>query len=766
MNKFIRFISGKEYCLKDLFGNDTKIVIPDLQRDYCWGDSAYTGKDNKPQELVSGFLKNIIELYKTNAESPITLGLVYGYEQPYNHIQICDGQQRLTTLFLLLGVINTKCNYVFKDYIISEQEREDDNEPHLLYAIRESTLYFLSDLSLHLFIEKKDLKTKEIKNEIKTSNWYFHEYDQDASIQSMISAVETIFNILDSESDIDYQKLGEYILNNLRVLYYDMGNRSRGEETYIVINTTGEPLSATENIKPILLGNPELSEKKREEYSNQWEDREEWFWQHRETDKTSDKGMHTFFTWYWQIGLKQEYRWEGDKKYPLNIKDLFVSVPKRLTENANETNINLSDYKEFKSLDNLNKYFDALKLLVETIATNEQIQKVLSTLGFKGDVTALDNETNVWTCLRSADLDIILPLLCFVKKYGNSNLYSFVRRIRKNHFDKVWDKDDNNQPSRKVKNYVDWRYIIQIINQCESSNILSADIDTLNISKIQNIPLNHWYTENEIWKDEHSVELENIEKMGDHALLRGDFTALRKSFDGSEYDLPTIIKRWNNLQLIYNTFNKSLATANKELSNWFRLYCVVTKITPIKHINYCNWEFEGCFFSSRREMPWWIETQSIDKLLCSNNLLIDIKNEVKDRVKNYIRCPQNHKELIISWLTLKTIKAAKDGKLLNHRNDRAISAYFEMDRNYIIPCNDFHWGNVLCGYSWSYTIKPAQDKDNWENSSKLNSPLSLLPFIPNFCNRNPQCISNENIEVYDKEIKNLIDSFFDDNIKD
>ena len=37
MNRVVSFISGNEYSLSDLFGGDTKVIIPDLQRDYCWG---------------------------------------------------------------------------------------------------------------------------------------------------------------------------------------------------------------------------------------------------------------------------------------------------------------------------------------------------------------------------------------------------------------------------------------------------------------------------------------------------------------------------------------------------------------------------------------------------------------------------------------------------------------------------------------------------------------------------------------------------------
>ena len=97
----------------------------------------------------------------------------------------------------------------------------------------ESTLYFLSDLSKNIFIERKTNIS-----DIKQASWYFNEYEQDASIQSMIAALATIDKYFEN-LELDYESLGNFIINNLQVLYYDMENRSRGEETYVIINTTG-----------------------------------------------------------------------------------------------------------------------------------------------------------------------------------------------------------------------------------------------------------------------------------------------------------------------------------------------------------------------------------------------------------------------------------------------------------------------------------------------------------------------------------------------
>ena len=48
-------------------------------------------------------------------------------------------------------------------------------------------------------------------------------------------------------------EFGDWLLNKVTFLYFDMENRKNGEETFVVINTTGEALSSTQNLKPLVL---------------------------------------------------------------------------------------------------------------------------------------------------------------------------------------------------------------------------------------------------------------------------------------------------------------------------------------------------------------------------------------------------------------------------------------------------------------------------------------------------------------------------------
>lgn len=284
----INFITGETYTLAELFSEETQVIIPDLQRDYCWGGDNNT-KATGRGKLVSDFVNNLIKQYNKDKET-LNLGLLYGYEVPANHIQLCDGQQRVTTLFLLLGMINKHTNTLQQHLISDFEYKHDDKEPYLKYAIRESSLYFLSDLVCNFFINNTDAV-----EDIRKADWYFQNYDLDPSIQSMINALGIIENLLKNES-IDLMSFGDWLLYKLTFMYVDMETRKNGEETFVIINTTGEPLSATENLKPLVI-DAEINTSV-QDVGSKWEEIETWFWQHRSNNNdTADAGFNEFLRW-------------------------------------------------------------------------------------------------------------------------------------------------------------------------------------------------------------------------------------------------------------------------------------------------------------------------------------------------------------------------------------------------------------------------------------------------------------------------------------
>ena len=73
-----------------------------------------------------------------------------------------------------------------------------------------------------------------------------------------------------------------------------METRREGEETFVIINTTGEPLSATENLKPIVVTHKSTTGDWIKN-SEIWEHIDNYFWVHRDSSQdTSDSSMKEF----------------------------------------------------------------------------------------------------------------------------------------------------------------------------------------------------------------------------------------------------------------------------------------------------------------------------------------------------------------------------------------------------------------------------------------------------------------------------------------
>lgn len=723
--------NGEEFSLRELFSHDNKIVIPDLQRDYCWGDSAYIEQEKSQKELVSGFVGDYLLTSfkeKSSTSKDLMLGLVYGYEEPLNCFNICDGQQRITTLFLLLGMVNRYSDGEFNDYIISSTEMQDDYEPHLLYSIRESTLYFLSDLSLHFFI-KNSIPNVSL---IKKSNWYFDEYERDASVQSMLAALETIEKILVNEKTVDYKSFGHFLLNNLKMIYYDMENRARGEETYIVINTTGEPLSSTENIKPILLGS--ISDNKI--YNEQWEEREDWFWQNRGRDLCADDGMKQFFIWFWQSKLLQEKTYKDDKEFPIDPRKEFLSIDKNAYASI---------------LDEVKSYFDALKYCVDVLNENEEINKQLHFIQ-----PPKKNSSGTYSWLREQDNNIVLPLIGYIQKFKQpQKLNAFIRRIRRNWFDSIRNRHMSGEPASNTY-FVDWRYMLQIIgNSTDEDEVLNYDteVNSSSIRLIPNVRLNQWNNEDEVIKKDlcrGDAEKEKaVWEWEDNIDLMGDLSIFWKVLDSSS--------QWNKIQKVYNHFNfllKCFCRENEKIirdtndpmtfniANYYRLFRVLRGYYAPGHIDYTK-NMNGAWFSWREEDPvyfYYLLDPALVRVLRADSkeeLLSLLKEEVRKSVLKSGIVNNNLPNIdddnfrsipyLKLWLTAKALWAEKYGLLLSYWDGAGIAAWDDCQKNKIDPELPFTLANSHCGYA---ICRPANriayvSKENIDKEEYFDTQISI-----------------------------------------
>lgn len=278
-------LSGAAYTLRELLNGEVSLIVPDMQRDYCWGSEGVSAQ--QPHERVSGCISGVVSMYAKG--NPLNMGLIYGYSIPErtSNILIVDGQQRLTTLYLLLGMLYRRTPRKWlRQLLISDYELLDDHRPRLVYQARNEAFYFLSDLVTNFFLDRNGRLSQ-----LELSPWYFSSYDTDPTVRSFISAIRHIDRVLEqasSRSGWDFDSFALYVVDNLHFVYYDLGSRGDAESMFITINTTSQPLTRAQTAKMRMYGR--ASDK--DDFVRRWEAMDHWCWRHRApSEATSDAAM-------------------------------------------------------------------------------------------------------------------------------------------------------------------------------------------------------------------------------------------------------------------------------------------------------------------------------------------------------------------------------------------------------------------------------------------------------------------------------------------
>lgn len=129
---------GNSLTFYGLFDIVDVIEIPILQRDYAQGRT----EESEVRTLFLNSLFEALDVDENAARQTLDLDFVYGSFEGGNEkvFSVLDGQQRLTTLFLLhwyLAVEN-KCSQNFRDRFMTS-----DGRSRFTYKTRPSTTEFL-----------------------------------------------------------------------------------------------------------------------------------------------------------------------------------------------------------------------------------------------------------------------------------------------------------------------------------------------------------------------------------------------------------------------------------------------------------------------------------------------------------------------------------------------------------------------------------------------------------------------------------------------
>ncbi|WP_282782617.1 GmrSD restriction endonuclease domain-containing protein [Phaeodactylibacter xiamenensis] len=242
-----------------------------------------------------------------------------------------DGQQRLTTLFLLHVFIGAKAG---KDIAVLKRFK---------YKTRESSSSFTeklvesSDLIASFKINPDVKEESSISACLKNQPWFFSSWEKDPTVSGMLVMLDEIERQL-IEKDIDVHSAWDNLEEKscIEFDFFDIQEAGFDEDLYVKMNARGKALTDFENFRA-WLEKKHKNNKKLEEYDwinkldKQWLDA---FWKTKKEVKDVDINFLAFFKNMGLLCKISEHSGSSDKEYKKQRDLISLLKPKRFTSTS------------------------------------------------------------------------------------------------------------------------------------------------------------------------------------------------------------------------------------------------------------------------------------------------------------------------------------------------------------------------------------------------------------------------------------------------
>lgn len=213
------------------------LTIPIIQRSYTQGGrNIGSQKDDAIEKKGQRFINTLYDALVN--DNPIELDFIYA-SCKNNVLYPLDGQQRLTTLFLLHW------------YIAQKEEKLDEKAQEILqkftYETRVSSRYFCEQLTQFTI---NNYYMDSIKETIINQSWFLLSWQRDPSVSSMLDMLEKIDSLLKTSNSGLWEKITQDPDRApITFFYTPLESFDLTDDLYIKMNARGKELTGFENIK-------------------------------------------------------------------------------------------------------------------------------------------------------------------------------------------------------------------------------------------------------------------------------------------------------------------------------------------------------------------------------------------------------------------------------------------------------------------------------------------------------------------------------------
>ena len=567
------------------FIQQNTIEIPIIQRDYAQGR---IGKEY----LRASFLKELKEALD-NKEKPLKLDFVYG-SQENNHLQPLDGQQRLTTLWLLHWYIALRAGKLGEASEILKK---------FSYETRISSREFCENLcrvdNFEKFVEGS------VVDFITQQTWFYSFWKQDPTIQAMLRMlagedevlIDNIEKLFEKGTKEDFDCYWRLLTEETPIAFYyqPLENFGLSDDLYIKMNARGKQLTPFENFKADLIGYIEQQAKEKEEWKRlldiyrgipilldtEWLDI---FWKNKSATHQVDEIYYAFlnrFFWNYYVGYSKETgsKIEQTDTYKYLNRDNYITYDSFENYKNSEGIIPLELFEDLQIiLNNFGKYAQDKSL--KGLIPNAKWEEIFSFIPEykEGGITGITQIQKM-----------VFFAICKYFKEGEADDTSLKRWMRV-----VWNlvsgEDEEGLPQiRNIDtlkiaiNYIDTLNSHEVYNSLKSQNLVTDKSTEFQQRWNEEIEKAKKICEDTTWE-------EKIKTAENYDFFRGSIRFLFRDGQGN-IDWSWFDQKWENVQKYFKEgkVGKTESVMNKAYDDAVLLKSLISRMDTSQFENVLWW---------------------------------------------------------------------------------------------------------------------------------------------------------------------------------
>ncbi len=215
-------------------------VVPDYQREYVW-----------QEKQVAQFFADIFDSFdSTDPNAEYFIGSIVTCERPDQTLELIDGQQRLTTIYLFLCVLRYRL------------ERDGEHIQKLLGQIKSSTITSEGEESFRYRVDLQYPDSSGILQHLADGRRDTQGDQETLSGRNLLSAFDQIEEFLSAKivNTTELKKFYAYLINSVKVIRIEAYNISRALRIFETINSRGRDLDAMDLLKNLLFMHANLKD--------------------------------------------------------------------------------------------------------------------------------------------------------------------------------------------------------------------------------------------------------------------------------------------------------------------------------------------------------------------------------------------------------------------------------------------------------------------------------------------------------------------------